>query len=100
MTCNLSLHIEHHPLPDLPSNRYQEIAPKIEELFDRYGLTYTADPIYRQLASAWRKSSCCRYRTTYSDPPTGRGRVRNLHRQCGSGVVPRAQDSYLPDESQ
>jgi NADPH-dependent stearoyl-CoA 9-desaturase len=55
MTGNLSFQIEHHLFPDLPSNRYQEIAPKVQELFDRYGLTYTAGPLYRQVASAWRK---------------------------------------------
>jgi fatty acid desaturase len=55
MTGNLSFQIEHHLFPDLPSNRYQEIAPKVQELFDRYGLTYTTGPMYRQVASAWRK---------------------------------------------
>ena len=29
MTGNLSFQIEHHLFPDLPSNRYQEIAPKV-----------------------------------------------------------------------
>ena len=28
MTGNLSYQIEHHLFPDLPSNRYQEIAPR------------------------------------------------------------------------
>lgn len=55
MSGNLSFQIEHHLFPDLPSNRYQEIAPKVAELFDRYGLTYTAGPLHRQVASAWRK---------------------------------------------
>lgn len=55
MSGNLSFQIEHHLFPDLPSNRYKEIAPKVAELFDRYGLTYTAGPLYRQVASAWRK---------------------------------------------
>ncbi len=41
MTGNLSFQIEHHLFPDLPSNRYQEIAPKVQDLFERYGLTYT-----------------------------------------------------------
>ena len=35
MTCNLSFQIEHHLFPDLPSNRYQEIAPKVRAVFDR-----------------------------------------------------------------
>ncbi|HEU0191952.1 MAG TPA: acyl-CoA desaturase [Mycobacterium sp.] len=55
MSGNLSFQIEHHLFPDLPSNRYAEISPKVAELFDRYGLTYTTGPIYRQVASAWRK---------------------------------------------
>jgi NADPH-dependent stearoyl-CoA 9-desaturase len=55
MTGNLSFQIEHHLYPDLPSNRYQEIAPKVQELFERYGLTYTTGPLPRQVASAWKK---------------------------------------------
>ena len=38
MTGNLSFQIEHHLFPDLPSNRYKEIAPKVKDLFERYGL--------------------------------------------------------------
>ena len=55
MSGNLSFQIEHHLYPDLPSNRYQEIAPQVAEVFERYGLTYTAGPLHRQVASAWRK---------------------------------------------
>lgn len=55
MTGNLSFQIEHHLFPDLPSNRYQEIAPKVEEVFDRYGLTYTTGPLPTQVASAWKQ---------------------------------------------
>jgi NADPH-dependent stearoyl-CoA 9-desaturase len=55
MTGNLSFQIEHHLFPDLPSNRYQEIAPKVQALFDRYRLTYTSGPLPRQVASAWKK---------------------------------------------
>jgi linoleoyl-CoA desaturase len=55
MTGNLSFQIEHHLFPDLPSNRYAEIAPKVRSLFDRYGLTYTQGPLPRQVASAWKK---------------------------------------------
>ena len=55
MSGNLSFQIEHHLFPDLPSNRYQEIAPKVEELFDRYGLTYVSGPLPKQVASAWKK---------------------------------------------
>jgi NADPH-dependent stearoyl-CoA 9-desaturase len=53
MTGNLSFQIEHHLFPDLPSNRYQEIAPKVRELFERYGLDYVEGPLPAQVASAW-----------------------------------------------
>ena len=41
MTGNLSHQVEHHLFPDLPSNRYAEIAPKVKDIFDRYGLRIT-----------------------------------------------------------
>lgn len=55
MTGNLSYQIEHHLFPDLPSNRYSEIAPKVQAIFDEYGLTYTTGPLPKQVASAWSK---------------------------------------------
>jgi linoleoyl-CoA desaturase len=55
MTGNLSHQIEHHLFPDLPSNRYAEIAPQVKDIFDRYGLTYTTGSLPKQVASAWRK---------------------------------------------
>jgi linoleoyl-CoA desaturase len=55
MTGNLSFQIEHHLYPDLPSNRYKEIAPKVQDLFERYGLTYTTGSLPRQVGSAWKK---------------------------------------------
>jgi fatty acid desaturase len=55
MTGNLSYQIEHHLFPDLPSNRYQEIAPRVQAIFAEYGLTYTTGPLPKQVASAWSK---------------------------------------------
>ncbi|WP_426245606.1 fatty acid desaturase family protein [Nocardioides sp. LHG3406-4] len=52
---NLSHQIEHHLFPDLPSNRYGEIAPKIQALFEKYGLNYCARPLVPQVYSAWHK---------------------------------------------
>jgi NADPH-dependent stearoyl-CoA 9-desaturase len=52
MSGNLSFQIEHHLFPDLPSNRYQEIAPQVNAVFERYGLSYTSGPVIRQVASA------------------------------------------------
>jgi fatty acid desaturase len=55
MSGNLSHQIEHHLFPDLPSNRYAEIAVEVEDLFQRYGLSYNARPFVQQVASAWHK---------------------------------------------
>ncbi|WNV86304.1 acyl-CoA desaturase [Umezawaea sp. Da 62-37] len=55
MTGNLSFQVEHHLFPDLPSNRYQEIAPHVRDLFQRYGLTYTTGSLPKQVVSAWHK---------------------------------------------
>jgi len=55
MTGNLSHQIEHHLFPDVPSNRYAQIAPKVQEICERYGLTYTAGPLPQQYAKVVRK---------------------------------------------
>ncbi len=55
MTGNLSFQIEHHLFPDLPSNRYQQIAPRVQEIFEEYGITYVTGPMAQQLAQAWWK---------------------------------------------
>ena len=55
MSGNLSFQIEHHLFPDLPSNRYAEIAPQVQALFDKYALSYVSGSFPKQLASAWHK---------------------------------------------
>ena len=55
MTGNLSHQIEHHLFPDLPSNRYAEVAPKVKALFDKYDLNYHEAPLPQQVYSAWHK---------------------------------------------
>ncbi|GAB3581291.1 fatty acid desaturase family protein [Calidifontibacter terrae] len=55
MTGNLSHQIEHHLFPDLPSNRYIEVAPKVREICARYGLHYTTGPLPKQLFQTWKK---------------------------------------------
>ena len=55
MSGNLSHQIEHHLFPDLPSNRYAEIAPKVQALFEKYELTYLTRPLAPQVYSAWHK---------------------------------------------
>ena len=55
MTGNLSHQIEHHIFPDIPSNRYAEIAPRVREICDRYGLSYTIGPLRKQYGNVLRK---------------------------------------------
>ncbi len=51
---NLGFQVEHHLFPDMPSNRYAEVAPRVRELCRRYGLPYNAGPLRRQLGSVHR----------------------------------------------
>ena len=55
MSGNLSYQIEHHVFPDLPSNRYAEVAPKVQELCQRYGLAYTRGSLPRQFGSVVKR---------------------------------------------
>ncbi|MGE3286857.1 MAG: fatty acid desaturase [Pseudonocardia sp.] len=54
MTGNLSFQIEHHLFPDLPSNRYAEIAPEVRALCAEFGLPYVTGPLHRQYAQVVR----------------------------------------------
>ena len=54
MTGNLSHQIEHHLFPDIPSNRYAEIAPQVRAICEEYGLTYTTGRLSKQSAEVWR----------------------------------------------
>ncbi len=55
MTGNLSFQIEHHLFPDLPSNRYAEVAPQVRALCEEFGLPYTSGPLLVQTWQTWRK---------------------------------------------
>jgi NADPH-dependent stearoyl-CoA 9-desaturase len=51
---NLCYQIEHHLFPDLPSNRYAEIAVRVRALCEKYDLPYTTGSLGRQcLQSFW-----------------------------------------------
>ena len=51
---NLGYQVEHHLFPDMPSTRYGEIAPKVREICERYGLPYNCGPFHRQLGMVQR----------------------------------------------
>ncbi|SEG24612.1 linoleoyl-CoA desaturase [Thermomonospora echinospora] len=55
MSGNLSHQIEHHLFPDLPSNRYAEIAPRVRALCERFGLPYNSGSLARQAGSVWKR---------------------------------------------
>ena len=55
MTGNLSLQIEHHLFPDMPSNRLSQIAPRVRAICEEYGIPYTTGPLPAQIFKAWRK---------------------------------------------
>jgi NADPH-dependent stearoyl-CoA 9-desaturase len=54
MAGSLGYQIEHHLFPDLPSNRYPEIAERVKVLCEKYGLDYTIGPLYRQYGQVIR----------------------------------------------
>ncbi|HEY4183153.1 MAG TPA: acyl-CoA desaturase [Kofleriaceae bacterium] len=54
MSGNLSHQIEHHLFPDMPSNRYPQIAPKVEALCATYGIHYNKGSFARQLGTTMR----------------------------------------------
>jgi fatty acid desaturase len=51
MSGNLSHQIEHHMFPDMPSNRYPEVAPRIRALCARYNLPYNTGSLSRQFGT-------------------------------------------------
>lgn len=54
MSGNLSHQIEHHLFPDIPSNRYAEIAPQVRAICEEYGLPYTSGRLSKQSFEVWR----------------------------------------------
>ncbi len=53
MSGNLCYQIEHHLFPDLPSNRYAEIAQRVRALCDKYDLPYTTGSLVRQYSQSF-----------------------------------------------
>jgi NADPH-dependent stearoyl-CoA 9-desaturase len=53
-TGHLGYQVEHHLFPDLPCNRYAEIAPLVKDVCERHGLPYNSGPFLRQLGMVQR----------------------------------------------
>ncbi|MFC9897780.1 fatty acid desaturase family protein [Nocardia sp. NPDC127579] len=54
LTGNLCFQIEHHLFPDLPSNRYADIAVRVREVCDKYDLPYTSGSLPHQFWQSYR----------------------------------------------
>jgi linoleoyl-CoA desaturase len=54
MAGNLSFQVEHHLYPDMPSSRYQQIAPRVKEVCEKYGLPYNTGPMRKQWGTVQR----------------------------------------------
>jgi linoleoyl-CoA desaturase len=54
MSGNLGYQVEHHLYPDMPSTRYGEIAPRVREICQEYGLPYNSGPLRKQLGTVHR----------------------------------------------
>ncbi|KJV31352.1 fatty acid desaturase family protein [Luteibacter yeojuensis] len=55
MSGNLSHQIEHHFYPDIPANRYAEMAVEVRQVCDRYGQHYNTGSLPRQFGQVvWR----------------------------------------------
>jgi fatty acid desaturase len=102
LTGNLSHQIEHHLFPDLPSNRYGEIAPKVQDLFERYGLDYCARPLPQQVYSAWHKVVRLSLPNGWLDTTTPRnlpGQLKRLYQMSTGGPkVRRALQARMTQE--
>ena len=66
MTGRLSFQIEHHLFPDLPSNRYGEIAPKVRALCEKYDLPYCTGTLSHQYFTVLRRIA----KLSLPTPPT------------------------------
>ncbi len=68
MAGSLGYQIEHHLFPDLPSNRYPEIADRVRALCEKYELPYTTGPLYRQYGQTLRTILRLSLPTKLTDP--------------------------------
>ncbi|MEE9243180.1 MAG: acyl-CoA desaturase [Mycobacterium sp.] len=91
MSGNLSFQIEHHLFPDLPSNRYAEIAPQVQELFERYGLTYVSGSLPKQVTSAWKQVFTLSLPNDFANKAKATVSVTSITRAVFGNSTPSAQ---------
>ena len=59
MSGNLSHQIEHHLFPDMPANRYEQVAPQIRALCAEYGVNYNEANFMKQFWTVWVRLAKC-----------------------------------------
>jgi NADPH-dependent stearoyl-CoA 9-desaturase len=87
MSGNLSFQIEHHIYPDLPSNRYKEVSPRVQEICERYGIAYTTGPLWKQYGQVLRRI------TRFAFPGGAGSEQREVDPQRTSQRNPRVPES-------
>jgi linoleoyl-CoA desaturase len=55
LTGHLSHQIEHHMFPDIPANRYEEMAPRVREICEKYGQHYNTGGFVQQFTQVWKR---------------------------------------------
>jgi fatty acid desaturase len=70
MSGNLNHQIEHHLFPDMPSNRYSIVAPRVQALCNRYGLPYNSGSLLRQYGTTTWKIWRLAFPGGKTTPPT------------------------------
>ncbi|MCB1179426.1 MAG: acyl-CoA desaturase [Leptospiraceae bacterium] len=55
LTGHLSHQIEHHMFPDIPANRYEEIAPRVKEICEKYEQNYNTGNFFKQFGEVWKR---------------------------------------------
>jgi NADPH-dependent stearoyl-CoA 9-desaturase len=79
MAGSLGYQIEHHLFPDLPCNRYPEIAVRVRAICEKYSLPYTIGPLRKQYGQVIRtvtKLALPNHKSPASPEPTQPARTR------------------------
>jgi linoleoyl-CoA desaturase len=97
MSGNLCYQIEHHMFPDLPSNRYAEIAVRVRALCDEYDLPYTTGPILRQYWQSFRTIAKLALPDKYLKRPADDAPETNSERKFAKGG--RLRNAYVDPET-
>ncbi|MEO7352683.1 MAG: fatty acid desaturase [Marmoricola sp.] len=83
MSGNLGYQIQHHLIPDLPSNRYGETSQRVRPLCEKYGIPYPTGPLLKQYGQVLRTIHKLALPNKFSEP--------NWHDYPETPEVPRGR---------